>query len=254
MELPTHKKCTKCGEEKLLEEFYKSKKIKSGRQGHCIECDKKKGAEYYNKNSDKVNAKNKAHKDSNPDKVKEQYLSWYSNNKERNFVRSTKWRKENPERARELSRKSEKKNPKASRIRNEKRRMTPRGKLENAIRAGFHRGIKLGSKASRKTFELLGYTPAELMMHLERQFVSGMTWENHGRGEGCWHIDHHIPLSAFNFDTPDDIDFKLAWDLSNLRPLWEKDNLAKSNKIFVSFQPSLALSLNTNANLNTPKS
>lgn len=76
-------------------------------------------------------------------------------------------------------------------------------------------------------------------MHLERQFLPGMTWENHGRFG--WHIDHIIPLSAFNFETPDHIDFKRAWALSNLQPLWWQDNLKKRAKIEGAFQPSLAI-------------
>lgn len=72
-------------------------------------------------------------------------------------------------------------------------------------------------------FALLGYTPAELVQHLERQFVAGMGWHN----MGDWHIDHIVPLSSFSISGPGCEAFKRAWDLPNLRPLWADRNVAK---------------------------
>jgi hypothetical protein len=50
-----------------------------------------------------------------------------------------------------------------------------------------------------KTFEMVGCTPAELKIYLEKKFEPGMTWWNHSpKG---WHIDHIIPLSnAKNYE------------------------------------------------------
>ena len=237
----TTKMCSKCGEVRELAEFYKSKKERLGVMSHCKACDKKKGKAYYEGNAEKVNARINANRAADPEKKKQQDRSWYENNKEANNDRGRRWRTENPERARQFTKNWELRNPDASRKRNERRRKTPKGRLENAIRAGFHKGIKRGSKAARKTFDLLGYSTDELMAHIEKQFLPGMNWGNHGRGEECWHIDHIIPVSAFNFETPDDPDFRICWDLKNLRPLWEKDNLQKSDKIDTPFQPSLML-------------
>ena len=66
-----------------------------------------------------------------------------------------------------------------------------------------------------------------------------MTWENYGRNG--WHVDHIIPLVVHNYTTPDDIDFKKCWSLKNLQPLWEKENIAKHDKLFKPFQPSLTI-------------
>lgn len=46
---------------------------------------------------------------------------------------------------------------------------------------------------------------------------------------GEWHIDHIVPLSAFDITTEDSDGFKRAWALSNLRPLWAAENLKKSS-------------------------
>jgi len=95
-----------------------------------------------------------------------------------------------------------------------------------------------GSKNGRRWESLVDFTLDQLMKHLAKKFKPGMTWEN--RGE--WHIDHKIPLSAFNFETPDDLDFRRAWALKNLQPLWAIDNLKKGAHLSKPFQPSLLLS------------
>jgi hypothetical protein len=76
---------------------------------------------------------------------------------------------------------------------------------------------------TNKTFILLGYTIEELMSHLEKQFTEGMTWENYGE----WHVDHKKPMTLFEFTSTDDDGFKECWSLTNLQPLWKKDNLSK---------------------------
>ncbi len=83
--------------------------------------------------------------------------------------------------------------------------------------------------------DLVGYPLADLMKHLEKQFANGMTWENYGK----WHIDHIIPISAFNFTLPKHLDFRKCWALKNLQPMWAKDNKEKQNKLSQDFQPSL---------------
>ncbi len=94
-----------------------------------------------------------------------------------------------------------------------------RGIVGDAIRAGL-RSKRGRSKAVER---LLGFTIADVRRHLERQFVRGMTWERFARGEV--HIDHIIPLSSF--DLTDETEFRRAWALTNLRPLFASENLAK---------------------------
>lgn len=77
----------------------------------------------------------------------------------------------------------------------------------------------------KEWLEPLAYTRKMLKEHLEKQFTKGMTWQNYGKNG--WHIDHVKPVSYFVFDDKSDLDFKSCWSLSNLQPLWEKDNLSK---------------------------
>lgn len=109
---------------------------------------------------------------------------------------------------------------------NDRRRSTPQGHLEWTMRAAVKRGLFKDTKAGRRTFNLLGYTADELRVWLERLFLPGMSWDNYGE----WHIDHRIPLAEFEYQTPDCPDFKRAWALTNLQPLWKLDNLKKGAK------------------------
>jgi hypothetical protein len=96
-----------------------------------------------------------------------------------------------------------------------------RNRLAKAYRTLI--GRTLGWKKQNKTNVELGYSSSDLRIHLEKLFVDGMSWNNHGKGHGKWHIDHVQPISSFELGTPPDI----VNALSNLQPLWEEDNLSK---------------------------
>lgn len=105
----------------------------------------------------------------------------------------------------------------------EKRKSDPRFRISVHMRVLIHRAFGR-RKAGRSWREFVPYSLPELMAHLERQFLSGMTWDNYGK----WHVDHVVPLSSFSFEQPGDAEFQAAWALSNLRPLWAKDNIRKN--------------------------
>lgn len=100
--------------------------------------------------------------------------------------------------------------------------------LNRLVRNSILNHLKRGVKNYRKWRDVLGFTPAELKVHLESQFLEGMSWDNHG--VYGWHIDHVRPVSSFRFTTMEDPDFHLCWSLNNLQPLWARDNLIKSDK------------------------
>lgn len=72
------------------------------------------------------------------------------------------------------------------------------------------------------TMKLIGCNLKDLKIYLENKFQKGMTWDNYGE----WHIDHKKPISKFNKNTK----LSTVNSLSNLQPLWAKDNLSKGNK------------------------
>lgn len=61
------------------------------------------------------------------------------------------------------------------------------------------------------------------------KFEPGMTWDNLGKGEGKWQIDHIIPCSYF--DLTKEENQRICFNYRNLQPLWAKDNLEKSNSV-----------------------
>jgi hypothetical protein len=91
-------------------------------------------------------------------------------------------------------------------------------------------GIVRGKQKGGRRCDLVSWTLPDLMQHLESQFVSGMSWNTYGRGEGKWCIDHIRPRSLFTFTSTTCKAFKECWALSNLRPLWYIDNLRKSGR------------------------
>lgn len=99
--------------------------------------------------------------------------------------------------------------------------------LRHRVRALVSVSLKKRRK-SRRMVEILGYDVDTLRAHLEAQFVDGMTWEHFMRGE--IHIDHKQPISSFNISSDNCPAFKECWALSNLRPMWARENLSKGAK------------------------
>lgn len=82
-------------------------------------------------------------------------------------------------------------------------------------------------KAGRPWESLVGYTAEDLRTHLESLFLPGMTWEN----RKLWHVDHVVPLFLWDYDGPEHPEFRAAWSLANLRPVWAKENLVKNKRL-----------------------
>lgn len=101
-------------------------------------------------------------------------------------------------------------------------------KLHRSV-SGMIRDQLMGSKNGRRSVELIGYTYEELRQHLEAHFKPGMSWDNYG--VNGWVIDHTVPRVFFIFLSPDDVEFKYCWSLSNLRPMWAKHNSSKGCKL-----------------------
>jgi predicted nucleic acid-binding Zn ribbon protein len=81
---------------------------------------------------------------------------------------------------------------------------------------------------------VITYSEVKLKSHLSKQFKDGMSWDNYGT---VWHIDHKIPVSAFNLRCEEDI--KRCWALKNLQPMFADENVMKSDKLDKPFQPML---------------
>lgn len=160
-----------------------------------------------------------------PEQTREQACRWRTAHRELINARERQWCVANPEKAKARAKRSR-----------TKALSTVTGRLTHLISTKIAQSLQFG-KQRQKWETLVGYDVHQLKRHLEKQFLPGMSWEN--RSE--WHIDHKIPVSAFNYEQPTDIDFKKCWALKNLRPLWKQDNLRKNDKLETPFQPSLIL-------------
>lgn len=202
------KRCSRCKETKIVSDFYPNKRRGDGRDCYCRICSRIKAVESYH---------------ANPEKKRKAKREWYKLHAEEDMKRSALWAKDNPERTREYQKKKYIKAMK-----------TPKGTLNYRIKSLIQQSLR-GKKCGRKWEDLVGYSVDDLKRHLEKKFKDGMSWDN--RSE--WHIDHIIPKSVFNYEKPEDEDFKRCWALKNLQPLWAKDNISKHNKLDHHFQPSL---------------
>lgn len=236
----------------------------------CIACSYEATQAWKDNNPEHMAAYRKQFYANNKDEVLANWADWYAENHERELTKkrvryvknkdanleyAKKYRDENPGAVKAATLKWKEENPdrvKAGwqswyaangKARDRLRRSSPKCKIDDVMSCAIYGAIK-SKKAGRKWEALVGYTVDDLMAHLECQFTDGMTWENHG--QYGWHIDHIIPRSVFNYEAPEDIDFKRCWAISNLQPLWWRENIAKGARLDAPFQPSLLLADNDN--------
>lgn len=219
--------CQTCKELKCKKLYWKNKNSFDGINASCIDCKKIKSLSVNNTiiNNllyEKTCKKCKALKDINSfpknPKNKDGLMSYCKNC---NSQRVDNWRKNNLEAERKYRRKYYK----------DRKTQDPLFKLTITIRSlilcSYKRSCKGVYKKATKTENILGCSILQFIEHLQSLFTDGMTLENHGNCEECWHIDHKIPLATAK--TEEEI-IKLN-HYTNLQPLWRDDNLSKGKKV-----------------------
>lgn len=164
--------------------------------------------EYYQKNKDAIGEKKRARRASDPQKTKAADRAAYVRYRDRDKARRAARRKE------------------LAAYMRHKRNSDPVFAVADRLRRRINQA--LASKGARKAAGLVdvsGCNLGELVAHIERQFLPGMSWENRRQ----WHIDHIVPCSAF--DLTDPAQQSVAFHYTNLRPVWSSENLSKQAKI-----------------------
>lgn len=205
----------------------------------------------------------KRYQEKNKEKKKIYLGEYYKNNKEKAILKGIEYRKNHQEDIKNYSKEWRQKNREQikkkkavyfqknkkriqARVRRNyayvlayqnKRRQDPKIRLNASISESVRYCLKYG-KNGLGWEELVGYTLNQLIKHLEKQFKLGMSWNNYGK----WHVDHKVPVSAFNFTSSEHIDFKRCWALKNLQPLWARENFSKHATLDKPFQPSFIIS------------
>lgn len=211
------KVCNRCGKKLGIEHFYTSRHTPDGVRRECKKC----GYEY-----------NKRYRE-----YRRKYLlKYYRSEKYQNYLRkfrtSDKYKKyqelrKTPEFA--AHRRNLAKTPEARKQKSEylkKRKATNlHYKLTALLRNRLYQALKKNHKVGSAVKDL-GCSVPELKIYLEKQFKTGMTWQNWTHTG--WHIDHIKPLISFDLTKRDE--FLRACHYTNLQPLWAKDNLRKDRK------------------------
>lgn len=130
---------------------------------------------------------------------------WFEENKEKNRAYAKQWREANKD------------------YHKKRREADPLYKMVFALRNNSSRAFKrIGQSKPTDTTALLGCSWEEAKTHIESLFTEGMSWNNYG----SWHIDHIVPIaSATTLE-----EARALNHISNLQPLWAKDNLTKGAK------------------------
>ena len=211
--------CNLCCTEKPLPEYAKQESAIDGLQNKCKACQKRyrennkqKNDAYIKKyraeNKEKIAVSVKAYSEKNSEKIAD-YLALYYGKNKKSILEKQKERKQD--------------------ICHNRRVYKKKRMKEDPVYAMAHRlGVLMrnalkhsGYLKSMKTLEALGCTSAQFKDHLERQFLKGMTWDN----RDLWQLDHIMPISSAKTEQE-------VYDLShmtNIRPMWAKENMVKSN-------------------------
>lgn len=188
--------CTKCKEEKLLEEFHEGHSGPGTYYSWCKLCK--------NEHSRNINPKYKETKDKWNKEQRPQYLE-----------RTKEHIKEYNLKVKESGlRKIYKK------VYNEKHKNDPIFKLKNILYSRINKVLK---NKQNSTSKYLNCNFEELKQYIEKQFYPEFTWENYGI---VWEIDHKEGLAKFDLTKLEE-QIK-AFHYTNLQPLFITTNIAKS--------------------------
>ncbi len=259
------KQCNFCKRTLLLVNFNHSTRNKDGVQNKCRNCEKKyrldnkdkikqrreqnrdvikkqrrefynrhkqiiliRNKEYYLKKKENIRIRAKQYRDRNKETLAKHAKRYREANKDQISAHCKLFYKKNRMRICERVRRYQHTNRKKIWLSDQKKLLTnAQFKLKRRLRSRLWCAIKTNYKIGSAVQDL-GCSIPELKIYLEKQFQEGMGWDNWGHNG--WHIDHKIPLASFNLQ--DKKQFLEAVYYTNLQPLWAKDNLSKSDKIF----------------------
>jgi hypothetical protein len=107
----------------------------------------------------------------------------------------------------------------------------PLYRVKRSLRRRTSMAFKEKTWSDHNTFSVvIGCTQQELKTYIEKQFTSGMTWDNFGE----WQVDHIIPVSIAT--TIEELNTLCHY--TNLQPLWAKDNRNKGASLPVALNPN----------------
>lgn len=240
--LITIKQCSECRKVLSIEQFYKDRYSPDKFMAACKKCVNKRQDEYLHKNKRKRNAYRRKYYSRNNEKILNQAAKIRKKYPEKYNKRSRDYYQKNIEKRQKAQRVYRKKYPDriqaAEKKRWEKNKNNPKAVVHRRIGDGIHKALKKGSRG-RAWRTMVPYNLDQLIRRLKNTIPKGYTWQDFM--DGKLHIDHKIPVSAFNFEKPEDMDFQRCWTLKNLQLLPALENMKKGNKLKKPFQPSFSI-------------
>jgi len=206
-------------------------KIKEYRENNCEKIKKygeQYGKQYWVDNKERLSKQKKQYYEENKNIILKKCKRYRDDNQEQTKKACKKWRKDNPEKVRMVN----------SKWKKERHKIDLKYNLNKKISETIRTSLK-GNKNGRHWEDLVGYILNDLIKRLKKTLPVGYGWQ--AFMEGKLHIDHIIPISAFNFTKSEHPDFKRAWALKNLQLLPARENIIKSNHLTRPFQPALKL-------------
>jgi len=179
-------------------------------------------------NPDYIKKYSKKYYKENSEKIKKRVKLWVKNNPQRKKESYKKWKLNNVYKVRKYTRQWE----------NNRYKIDIKYNINRKISRAIQHSLK-DNKGGRHWEDLVGYTLKDLIKRLKKTMPKGYDWNDYL--EGKLHVDHIIPISVWNFDNSEQINFQKCWALKNLQLLPAKENMIKHDKLTKPFQPALAI-------------
>ena len=215
VEMKVCKRCRMC---KPVTDYHQNRASRDGLARLCKLCACLQVKESYKRRRDRVLAYAKRYAEDNKEKISA-YRAQYEGSDMRKAARAK--HKAIPENAERLK--------KHAREYLKARYTTDvQVRLRKRLRARLYsagKALRQGGWIKPHTLTLLACCTSEFQAWMEHQFLDGMSWQNIGE----WHIDHVVPVAAF--DLTDDHQLAMCFHWTNMQPLWQHDNLVKSDKV-----------------------
>jgi hypothetical protein len=221
------KRCSgPCGQVKRLEDFYEDKRHTNGRRSYCKDCVCERQKVYRGNNREEREAYNKAYHKNNKEAVIATQKVWRENNKEEIAANRRVYQRKHKEKLtayQKVYREQHRERLALAAVERAKRRrkIDPIYKIRLNLRNRLQKLLK-GKPRHVSSMNLAGCTREELMLHLQKQFKLGMSWNNYGP---VWHVDHLKPCVKFDLTDPEQQ--KACFHYTNLQPLFGPENIKK---------------------------